>query len=211
MRLLAHRGLWKNDLEKNTLVSFKSAFKKGYGIETDIRDRNGELVISHNPPDKSAPLFTELLDAWKESESKALLALNIKADGMYLLIGDIFKDYGIEKGHYFFFDASLPEQYIYLKRGYNIFTRSSEFEKRPAFFEESRGVWLDQFTDCAHIRDVLPELLASGKTVSVVSPELHKRDKAGLWEFIKQYESYSNLILCTDLPEEAEGYFNVEN
>lgn len=207
MRLLAHRGLWKNESEKNTLYGFEAAFSKGYGIETDIRDRNGELIISHNPPDDSAPLLTEMLDLWKGAESTPLLALNIKADGLYLIIEDIFQKYGIKKENYFFFDSSVPEQYIYIKRGYNIFTRSSEFEEKISFWEQSSGVWLDQFTDCDHIANVLPELIDSGKFISVVSPELHKRDKMEIWKLIRQYKDCGNLILCTDTPEEAEEYF----
>lgn len=211
MRLLAHRGLWRNESEKNTLFGFKAAFSKGYGIETDIRDRNGELVISHNPPDDSAPLLTEMLDLWKEAGSTPLLALNIKADGLYLLIEDIFKKYDIHKESYFFFDSSVPEQYIYIKRGYHIFTRSSEFEPQISFYDESDGVWLDQFTECGHIERVLPQLLGSGKTISIISPELHGRDKVRLWAFLKEYQNFDNLILCTDLPEEAEEYFDVKN
>ena len=55
MKILAHRGFWADEEEKNTLSAFGKAFDSGFGIETDIRDRNGELVISHNPPDTSSP------------------------------------------------------------------------------------------------------------------------------------------------------------
>lgn len=207
MQIIAHRGFWRTEAEKNTIVSFERAFSNGFGIETDIRDQNGRIVISHNPPDKNAPMLTEMLDIWSDSGRKSLLALNIKADGLYLLIEEIFKKYNIKKENYFFFDSSLPEQYIYIKRGYNIFTRSSEFEEKICFWKESSGVWLDQFTDCSHIIDTLPNMINSGKLVSVVSPELHKRNKEKIWDMLKKYKECKNLILCTDAPKEAEEYF----
>ncbi len=206
MRIIAHRGFWKTEEEKNTLAAFERAFSNGYGIETDIRDRDGEMVISHNPADKHSPLMTDMLELWKKY-GKPALALNVKADGLYLLAEDIFKEYGLTEKNYFLFDSSVPEQYIYIKRGYNIFTRSSEFEEKIAFWEQSKGVWLDQFTECGHIADTVGKLLDLGKYVSVVSPELHKRDNRSVWEILKRYKERDDLILCTDTPKEAEEYF----
>lgn len=207
MRILAHRGKWCNEQEKNTLEALERAFERGYGIETDIRDRNGEIVISHNPADKSCPTLDELLMAWGRHGHRSLLALNIKADGLYLYLENVFRRHGLTGEDYFLFDASVPEQYVYLKRGYNIFTRSSEFEERISFWDSSSGIWLDQFGDCGHIEAALPGLLRSGKTVAVVSPELHKRDSAEIWRYLYQYRDMENLILCTDMPEKAEEYF----
>lgn len=47
MFIIAHRGLWKHPAERNTLTAFENAFKTGFGIETDIRDCLGKIVISH--------------------------------------------------------------------------------------------------------------------------------------------------------------------
>ena len=207
MKILAHRGFWADEEEKNTLSAFGKAFDSGFGIETDIRDRNGELVISHNPPDTSSPSFIELLELWKGYRERPLLALNVKADGLYLMLEEILQDCGMTEKDYFLFDASVPEQYIYIKRGYHIFARSSEFEERISFLDRCDGVWLDQFTDCSHIQDALPSLLDMGKTVSVISPELHGRDREPVWKLLKQYRRCDRLFLCTDLPKDAEEYF----
>lgn len=207
MKILAHRGMWYNEEEKNTLTALERAFKSGYGIETDIRDLNGKIVISHNPANESCASLDELLTIWGQYDSCPLLALNIKADGLYLYLEEIFKRHGLMETDYFLFDASVPEQYVYLKRGYNIFTRSSEFEEKISFWKNSKGVWLDQFTECRHIAEVLPKLLNFGKTISVVSPELHKRDNTEIWKLLYQYKDRKNLILCTDIPEEAEEFF----
>ena len=50
VEILAHRGFWKKESEKNTQIAFERAFDKGFGIETDLRDIKGEIVISHNMP-----------------------------------------------------------------------------------------------------------------------------------------------------------------
>ena len=206
MKIIAHRGFWKTENEKNQLQSFENAFSNGFGIETDIRDLNGKVVISHNPASDSCPNFEELLELWVKYD-KPTLALNIKSDGLYLIIEDIFEKYQLDKSDYFVFDSSVPEQYVYLKRGYNVFTRSSEFEKEICFWEESNGVWLDQFTDSGHIEAEFDRLINSGKKIAVVSPELHKRDNIRLWEFFYQYRNYDNFVLCTDEPDKAREYF----
>ena len=53
MIVLSHRGYWKTAVEKNTPTAFKRSFELGFGTETDVRDRNGELVISHDMPNGS--------------------------------------------------------------------------------------------------------------------------------------------------------------
>ena len=50
MEILSHRGYWKTVTEKNTIIAFKRSFNLGFGTETDIRDLNGNLVISHDMP-----------------------------------------------------------------------------------------------------------------------------------------------------------------
>ena len=48
MKILAHRGAWNTSDEKNTVLAIKRAFCHGWGIETDVRDYCGKLVISHD-------------------------------------------------------------------------------------------------------------------------------------------------------------------
>ena len=50
MKILAHRGFWKTDSEKNSKVAIERAIKNGFGFETDFRDYGGQILISHNPP-----------------------------------------------------------------------------------------------------------------------------------------------------------------
>jgi len=48
--ILAHRGAWTVPKERNSAEALKRALKSGFGIETDLRDLDGTVVISHDPP-----------------------------------------------------------------------------------------------------------------------------------------------------------------
>jgi len=208
LKILAHRGYWKTAREQNSLAALAGALERGWGVETDIRDYRGEVVISHDPAGEGAPKLAELFSAHgRLAAPKPLMALNVKADGLYLLLPDIFERFDLQPENYFLFDASLPEQYIYLKRGFRVFTRSSEFEPQPAFLERCAGVWLDQFTDCGHIMAALDPLLETGLDICVVSPELHGRESDELWARLAARKGHARLHLCTDKPDEAEAYF----
>ena len=50
MEIISHRGFWLSSDEKNSNLAFQRSFQQHFGTETDIRDFNGELVISHDIP-----------------------------------------------------------------------------------------------------------------------------------------------------------------
>ena len=49
--ILAHRGCWGQSVKRNSFEALKRALEEGFGIETDFRDCNGVIVISHDPPE----------------------------------------------------------------------------------------------------------------------------------------------------------------
>jgi glycerophosphoryl diester phosphodiesterase len=74
--VLAHRGAcW--EAPENTLEAFELAIKEGADyVEFDVRARDGELVICHDPdPPAGLPRFDEVLDALKR---RIRLAVEIK-------------------------------------------------------------------------------------------------------------------------------------
>lgn len=89
MILLAHRGLWRTPQEKNSRQSFRDAFAGGYGVELDVRDAGGALVISHDPVDPArAPLmFGDVLADYAAAGMPGRIAINVKADGLSAMIG----------------------------------------------------------------------------------------------------------------------------
>ena len=44
--ILAHRGLWESKHDGNSLSSLCNALDSEFGLETDIRDSNGEIIIA---------------------------------------------------------------------------------------------------------------------------------------------------------------------
>lgn len=206
MNILAHRGFWHEVEEKNTLAAFERAFVNGYGIETDIRDYKGDLVISHNVADETCPKFIELAKIYKNVGNNVPLALNVKADGIQPLLKKYLDEYDIT--NYFVFDMSVPEQVVYVKDGFNTFTRQSEYELSPSMYDKACGVWMDEFSKEWMNLDHVKAHLDAGKRIGIISPEIHGNDEKRIWDMIKKYKDSDDLMLCTDIPKKAEAYFN---
>ena len=143
VEIIAHRGFWLKTEEKNTLVAFHRALENGFGIETDIRDFNGDLVVSHDIPNTSCQPLPDLFDLYNKAHGKYPLALNIKADGLSLLLKKQLSIFNI--ANYFVFDMSVPETLAYIRLGLAVFTRQSEYELTPSLYQKSEGLWLDEF------------------------------------------------------------------
>ena len=98
LEILAHRGWWHQPKEKNSRTALARAFAAGYGIETDLRDCAGEIVVSHDMPQPDAMTFDALLDLYLSYPTRPTLALNIKADGMAATIAEQLATRGIKIG-----------------------------------------------------------------------------------------------------------------
>lgn len=209
LQIIAHRGYWLAESEKNTSIAFSRALEHGFGIETDFRDLNGSLVISHDVPTDGAMKVAEFINLYKKIPVLAPMALNIKSDGLYSLVKKLITESGMT--NYFVFDMSVPDTRGYLAEQIPVFSRLSEYETAPAFLNQSRGVWLDAFETEWYDSTVINNLLDSNKQIAIVSPELHRRPHLDLWNFLKvnSFHQTDLISLCTDLPLEAEEYFNV--
>lgn len=209
MIILSHRGYWKSSKEKNQPSAFDRSFSLGFGTETDVRDFNGELVISHDIADSSCMKLNEMLDIYIRYDDTLPLAINIKSDGLQSKLSNILERYKIS--NYFVFDMSVPDGLQYIKKRLATFTRESEYEKIPAFYSESDGVWLDAFKENWINFDTVKNHLDNDKKICIVSPDLHGRDYHSEWEKYKAIErklNYKEIMLCTDYPEHAEDFFN---
>lgn len=208
MKILCHRGVWNTSAEKNSAAALVFALNQGLGIETDIRDCAGELVISHDPPLAGHLYHVEsLLHAYQQSGHSPMLALNIKADGLASRLCDLLARYNID--NYFVFDMSVPDLLDYKKTAMSFAVRLSEYEAQSPLFEHAEFVWLDAFENEWYSTSEIERLLACGKKIAVVSPELHRREHRALWTALKQYETDERLFLCTDFVQEARGFFDV--
>jgi hypothetical protein len=220
--IIAHRGWWNAPEEKNTEQAFIKALQAGFGIETDIRDLDGQLVISHDMPTLvSSPMpvarFFELYNQHTATHAvPPMLALNIKSDGLTALLKQLLDQYNIKQ--YFVFDMSIPDTLHYIRTGLKTFTRWSDIEPKPLLLEDCQGIWIDAFqTDWVSFplnpTGISKEALAQ-KQLCLVSPELHKRStyKATWQQWQQQLEAPTlqaeTILLCTDFPMAAFLLFN---
>ncbi len=204
MMVLSHRGYWLDANEKNTVAAFTRSFNLMFGTETDIRDRNGTLVISHDMPTGKEMSLTDFLSL--VGQSNLPLALNIKADGLVHALKEILLNANIS--NWFVFDMSIPDMRSYLQAGVSVFVRMSEVERTPAWLDQSQGIWLDNFSDKPwYDAEFIENILNSGKKVCIVSPELHGQNIEPLWSLLLPISKHPNLMICTDYPERARQYF----
>ena len=133
MIIISHRGYWKSAQEKNTQVSFDRSFSLEFGTETDLRDRFGKLVISHDPAGESALPAEIFFSTYRQHVQDLPLALNIKADGLQKLLAAALMEYQIQ--NYFVFDMSVPDMIAYIKSGLRVFTRQSDYEQNLVLYE----------------------------------------------------------------------------
>ena len=209
--ILAHRGHWLNYTEKNSRLSLERALLSGFGLETDVRDLNGELVISHDPPIDSVdlPRLSWLFEKIKASASTGRIALNIKSDGLKVAIEELVETSKINVRNIYVFDMSVPESMRYIGESIPVYSRISEHEVQPSFLENVQGVWVDSFTgEFSQIQNA-KKLMSEGFRVAIVSPELHSRDHQPLWNAILESGIHQNSLfeLCTDFPLDAAIQF----
>lgn len=211
MIFLAHRGLWYNKDDSNQHSAFVRALEKGFGIETDFRDFAGSLVVSHDPPGVRAlfMLADEFFSMLSAANPTLPVAINVKADGLQSMLKIGLEAHGIND--YFLFDMSIPDALQSIKAGLRIFVRQSDVEPEPLLYAQAQGIWMDAFYDDSWITpEAISRHLDSGKSVCLVSPELHGRDHRAFWDRLPagSLTKHPNLMICTDMPEEARNFFN---
>ncbi len=204
MNIIAHRGFWVSEAEKNSPLAFQRALEHGFGIETDIRDFQGALVISHDIPNASCQTVE---DFFKQciSFTHGTLALNIKSDGLQAPLQALLARYHIQ--NYFVFDMSIPDAMGYLRQDMVAFTRQSDHEPTPFLYEKSAGVWMDEFTSHWITPAAIQAHFDKGKKVAIVSPELHRRTYEAEWNEYLWLKDRPLALLCTDFPDKAKRMF----
>lgn len=192
------------------MEAVEESYKNNWGIETDIRDFDTKLVISHDIATSASYSVDKIFSLYHTHKCDGCLALNIKADGLSGLLNEKLQEFAIE--NYFVFDMSIPETLRYISLGMNVFIRCSEYETpNEELYNKSAGIWLDAFTEIWYDKNYVHSHLQKGKKIAIVSPELHGRNYTSLWEMIRmnKWHQDEKMLLCTDLPDEAKTYFNV--
>lgn len=194
-KIYCHRGLWKRKEDQNTTNAIATAVRKGMAIETDIRDFNGEIVISHDPSPTQNNDILNLL------QLDAITALNIKSDGLLKLNLRLVQQL-LNKDKSFAFDGSIPEMLNFKRVNLPHALRISEYEQELPW--DTQYIWLDAFDSDWWIPRNFLSTLTEKHFVVVVSPELHGRDHLKVWDEVSQeiLKGNRNLGICTDFPDE---------
>lgn len=202
MKIIGHRGCWTDRVEKNSRLAFEGCFDRGFGTETDVRDFQGQVVISHDVVEYGArPMqLGELFDIFNACGSPGTLALNVKSDGLAEAVKREILRAGIED--YVLFDMSVPDTLTYRKHQLRYLVRASEYEHICQDLLTDSGIWLDGFRDDWFLPTFLENLIEEEIPVYIVSSELHGRNPSKLWEGLKRYVG-RDITLCTDWPELA--------
>lgn len=213
MKIVAHRGFWLSKKEQNSLKAIKRAIINGYGIEIDVRDRLGEIVISHDPAKRNALTLKKVLAECAKLADfrKVVFAINIKSAGLNKMLFSLLKKYQILRNS-FVFDMSIPDHCNFVKFTKSVpsAVRHSDIEKEWPLYRESSWVWLDEMKKGWIDEKAILLHYRRGKKVCIVSPELHKRNFNSAWNKYLKLPSKirDSIALCTDYPKQAEVFFN---
>jgi len=200
-KIIAHRGIWNNNVSGNSYEALTKALDSGYGIEFDIRDLDGELVVAHDPPrTKYEPLLLEkLFEYYIQNKCSNILAINIKSDEIHEVLKLLIDKYEIK--NYFIFDLSIPHLIKANSIGLSCLRRESEYEEPNTKIESiTKGRWIDYFSK-SHMNKIK---VSSNKEVFniVVSPELHGFTCTHIENKIHlALVNNENYWVCTDNPE----------
>ena len=205
-KIFAHRGVWYDIGEQNSSVSFVRAFEAGFGIETDIRDSGGEIVISHDIPKLGFELtlrrFLLLAESYKW---RGHLALNIKSDGLLTLLNEVFDEFPTYMDRLFLFDMSIPEHVKYTSSSvFNLYQRVSEIESGlNENYLRSSGYWVDNFSGEFDQLNFVKNSMFHHRNYCLVSPELHGRSYLEFWKELLSFSIVDDhgFGICTDHAE----------
>ena len=210
--ILAHRGDFRCNEEKNTENALMRALEAGFGIETDLRDFDNTVCISHDPININSRKL-ELCDLLKfiiQKKCPGRIALNIKSDGLASEIGAQIRNSGLDKHQYFAFDMSIPDTISYKSENVRFYSRDSEYEQAENIkLLSPEGVWIDNFSGHYDQIEAAMKFVSEGVMVAIVSSELHQRDHIPLWKGILQSGLHDSPLveLCTDYPHDAAKTF----
>ena len=80
--------IFKPHSETPTICQGLEDISEEYGVEIDIRDRNGELILNHEPFESG-----ELLEEYLKHYNHKLLIANVKTEGIEKRVINLLEEY----------------------------------------------------------------------------------------------------------------------
>ncbi len=173
-----------------------------HGVEIDVRDYDGDLVLAHDPLEDG-----ERLNDFLAGVRHATVIFNVKCDGLEGRILELAGRHDIED--FFFLDVANPTLVGLARRGERrVAVRYSEYEPIEfalAFAGLADWVWVDCFTHLPLDRASHRRLTEHFK-ICLVSPELQRHPRDTIQAYRRQLEGMAVDAVCTDFPEDWSGH-----
>ena len=155
----------------NTLKELKNIPTK-YGIEVDVREYRGSLILQHEPF-----VAGEKLEVFLKKFNHKFIIFNVKSERIEFKVLHYVKKYKLKK--YFFLDSSFPmiKNLINLKEK-NIACRVSDDEDiKTALNLKQKVIWIWFETQFPFKKSypILKKLKKNNFKICIVSPDLHKK------------------------------------
>jgi hypothetical protein len=184
----------------------KTIFSEADGIEFDIRDSDGKLIIQHDAF-KDGQLFTDFI---KFCPNNKFYIVNIKSEGIEKETIKILSQNNIN--NFFLLDCSLPA-IIKLKNDNEFRTciRFSEFESINTvelMKDCVQWVWVDVFSKLPLSYDIFKKLKSYNLKLCLVSPELQNQSEK--IDIYKQYILDNSIELdavCSKIYNKSKWHF----
>lgn len=198
MKIICHRGLWTKHEDQNGMKACLEGMNRFDGIEVDLKNKFGKIVLSHDPLRKNQKAIE--LESLFEKNRTSFYALNIKEDGLGPELQRLLKLYKVKS--YMCFDLSSPEKYRYQKLKLRCFDRYGDQDEN--FLIRPSGVVIDVFHGANESKFLRKTKGLDPKIpIFIISPELHRREHINFWRKIKNLPQ-KQIYLCTDFPDEAK-------
>jgi hypothetical protein len=169
-------------------------FQECDGIEFDIRDSAGELIVQHDAF-STGQLFSEFLTFCPQDK---FYIVNVKAEGIEDLAIQMLETRGITR--FFLLDCGMPAIQKLLKKGERrLAIRFSEWEPLE-LAEALRGhvdwVWVDVFSRFPLTKEIAWMLRSWGYKLCLVSPELQAQpEKLPVYQqYMKENEIHLDAV-----------------
>ena len=195
MKIIKHRV--------NTIEELASV-EPAYGVEIDLRNHNGELILAHDPFSADLVHFID----WLKFYHHDMIVLNIKEEGLETKILEVVSALNVQ--NFFFLDQSFPFLFKTLISGESrTAIRFSDLESIDTVTRtlnmsvtKPKWLWIDSFSgEWSHLKE-LDKIKSLGLNVCLASPELHGRNlDLELREIRKSASARDIDSVCTKFPE----------
>jgi len=170
---------------------------EGMGVELDLRDQHGRMILHHDPF-----VNGEDFETYLKSYRQAMMIVNVKSEGLEEKALELLNRNGISR--YFFLDLSFPALMKLVRQGEkNIAVRFSEYEP-PAQCLALKGlvdwVWVDCFREIPLTPEIYGILKPHFK-LCLVSPELQGHSLDRILSFREKLHGMEIDAVCTKRPD----------